>query len=64
MKVSCDYVAKTRVSLPRIEFQDQRLTNFAGLVIFQALIQKLDLRKRLQNCFKSVIISPIYKIGN
>lgn len=34
------------------QFEDQQLTSFAGLVIFQALFQRLDLKNRLRHCFK------------
>mgnify|MGYP005856807067 CR=1 FL=1 len=34
------------------QFEDQRLTSFAGLVIFQALFKRLNLLNRLRGCFK------------
>lgn len=34
------------------QFEDQQLTSFAGLVIFQALFQRIDLKNRLRQCFK------------
>jgi hypothetical protein len=41
----------TRVyRLPELRFEDQRLTSFSGLVLLQALFQKLRLRDRLQRC--------------
>jgi hypothetical protein len=34
-------------ALPTLRFEEQRLTSFAGLVIFQALFQRLRLKERL-----------------
>lgn len=38
-----------KILIPK--FEDQKLTSFAGLVVFQALFKKLDLTKKLRNCF-------------
>jgi hypothetical protein len=35
-------------SLPVLRFEDQRLTSFSGMILFQALFQRLDLRGRLR----------------
>lgn len=37
--------------MPQLTFVDQTLTSFAGLVIFQPLLSKLELKKRLRSCF-------------
>jgi hypothetical protein len=34
-------------AIPELRFEDQRLTSFSGLVIFQALFQRLRLKERL-----------------
>lgn len=34
------------------QFEEQQLTSFAGMVIFQALFRRLDLRVRLRRCFR------------
>ena len=39
-------------NIPELRFEDQRLTSFAGCVLFQALFQKLRLAERLQECFE------------
>jgi len=44
--------SKTR-TLPRLRFTDQKLSSFGGLLVFQALFQKLELRDRLRACFRS-----------
>src|SRR4030066_1173096 len=46
--------------IPEIRFEDQRLTSFAGLVIFQSLFYNLDLKERLWRCFTHLKVSPIF----
>jgi len=38
--------------LPTLRFEDQKLTSFGGLVVFQKLFQVLSLKKRLRKCFR------------
>lgn len=38
--------------VPDIRFEEQTLTSFAGLVIFQPLLAQLDLKQRLYRCFR------------
>jgi hypothetical protein len=64
MKVSRSEVElKSRV-LPEICFEDQQLTSFAGLVVIQPLLARLELKRRLQGCFQHLKISPIFGHGN
>lgn len=42
------------------EFEDQRLSSFSGIVIFQALFSRLNLKDRLASCFKHMFSSSIY----
>ena len=37
--------------LPRLRFEDQQLTSFAGAIVFQLLFRRLDLKNRLKSCF-------------
>ncbi len=37
--------------VPTLRFEDQSLTSFAGLVVFQKLFSQLDLKQRLYHCF-------------
>ena len=37
--------------IPTIRFEDQKLTSFSGLLIFQALFMKMNLKRRLKKCF-------------
>jgi hypothetical protein len=46
--------------IPEIKFEDQRLTSFAGLIIFQALFSQLALKERLRSCFSHLTVSPIF----
>jgi hypothetical protein len=46
--------------IPLIRFEDQMLTSFSGLLIFQALFQRMHLKDRLRKCFTHLKISPIF----
>ncbi len=50
---------KARV-LPEIRFEDQQLSSFAGLVVFQPLFERLGLKSRLRGCFGHLKVSPIF----
>ena len=47
-------------ALPEIRFEDQQLTSFAGLVVFQPLLERLSLKTRLRGCFEHLKVSPIF----
>jgi Transposase DDE domain group 1 len=47
VKVSKKQVQWRVQSLPMLRFEAQRLTSFSGMILFQALFQRLDLRGRL-----------------
>jgi Transposase DDE domain group 1 len=46
--------------LPALRFEEQQLTSFSGLIIFQQLFALLDLRGRLRLCFRHLKLSPIF----
>ena len=46
--------------IPVIRFEDQRLTSFSGLLMFQALFAQMKLKRRLKRCFSHLKISPIF----
>ncbi len=46
--------------IPSIQFEDQQLTSFSGLILFQALFGKLNLKNRLKKCFSHLKVSPIF----
>jgi hypothetical protein len=45
---------------PRIRFEEQDLTSFAGILLFQQLFQSLGLKKRLKKCFGHLKRSSMY----
>ena len=47
--------------IPTIRFEDQQLTSFSGLLIFQLLFKRIDLKNKLKNCFSHVTKSPSFK---
>jgi hypothetical protein len=49
--------------IPEIKFEDQRLTSFAGLVVFQSLFSHIGLKQQLSGCFRHLRVSPIYGHG-
>jgi hypothetical protein len=46
--------------IPTIRFEDHQLTSFSGLLIFQLLFKRLNLKHRLKNCFSHLKVSPIF----
>jgi hypothetical protein len=46
--------------IPAIRFEDQKITSFSGLLIFQVLFSRINLKKRLKECFSHMKISPIF----
>ena len=46
--------------IPAIRFEDQQLTSFSGLVIFQMLFRRIGLKQRLKSCFSHLKVSPIF----
>jgi hypothetical protein len=46
--------------IPVIRFEDQQLTSFSGLLIFQQLFKRIELKNRLKKCFVHLKVSPIF----
>jgi len=46
--------------IPSIRFEDQKLTSFSGLLIFQLLFKRINLKNRLKKCFAHLQVSPIF----
>lgn len=60
MKTSrSDIHCKTH-SIPELRFEEQQLTSFSGLIIFQRLFDILCLKQRLRHCFRHVKVTPIF----
>jgi len=60
MKLSRTQVERKSRALPQLRFEDQQLTSFSGLVLFQALFARLGLLTRLQQCFGQLQPSHAY----
>ncbi len=45
--------------LPALRFEDQQLTSFAGLILFQQLFAIVSLRERLRLCFRHLDVKSI-----
>lgn len=53
MKLSRNAVRRKTHAIPTLRFEQQRLTSFAGLLLFQVLFGRLDLKRRLRACFET-----------
>jgi len=63
MKYSkAETVQKTH-HLPTLKFEDQQLTSFAGLLLFQQLFNVIDLREKLRHCFRHQAVGSIFGSG-
>ena len=63
MKFSKSAIHRKTHSIPEIHFEDQKLTSFAGLVLFQPLFNRLGLKQQLSDCFRHLKVSPIFGHG-
>jgi len=60
MKYRRSEVRSTVHALPQLRFEDQTLTSFAGLVIFQKFFASIDLKSRLRRCFQTVARGKVF----
>lgn len=60
MKHSKSDVRCKTPGLPKLRFDDQKLTSFSGLIIFQSLFYDLQLKRRITRCFSHRAASPIF----
>jgi len=63
MKGSKAAIHRKTHRIPEIKFEDQRLTSFAGLVVYQSLFSRIGLKQQLSGCFRHLAISPIFGHG-
>jgi len=63
MKCSRAAIHRKTHRIPAIKFEDQRLTSFAGLVVFQALFNRIGLKQQLSGCFRHLAVTPIFGHG-
>ncbi len=60
MKYSKREIMSRAYKIPDLKFEDQNLTSFAGLVIFQPLMLGLELKNRLWHCFRHLNLSRVF----
>lgn len=60
MKISKSDALSATYSRPELRFEEQKLTSFSGLVLFQSLFAHLGLYRRLARCFRHSAVCPIY----
>ena len=60
MKSSKAQITAKFHKIPMIHFEDQQLTSFSGLLIFQLLFKRINLKNRLKKCFSHLKTSPIF----
>jgi len=63
MKSSKTAIHRKTHRIPEIKFEDQRLTSFAGLVLYQSLFARLGLKQQLAGCFRHLTVSPVFGHG-
>jgi len=60
MKCSRSKVGKKAHAIPNLKFEDQRLTSFSGLVIFQTFFAAIDLKSRISACFRHMARGKVF----
>ena len=60
MKLSIKSLKSKFHKILRPEFENQKLTSFSGLVVFQAIFNRLNIKRRLSQCFKHLPTSSGY----
>ena len=60
MKYSKSEIMSRAYKIPDLKFEDQNLTSFAGLGIFQPLMLGLEMKNRLWHCFRHLNLSRIF----
>ncbi len=60
MKSSRSDVRRKTHALPSLRFEDQQLSSFSGLVVFQKLFDHLAFKQRLRQCFRHLSVTPIF----
>lgn len=60
MKLSKSDIHSKTHSIPELRFEDQTLTSFSGLAVFQQLFNTLSLKPKLRHCFQHRVVKPIF----
>ena len=60
MKPSKPSVHGRTAPISNMRFEEQKLTSFSGLIVFQKFFAMLGLKERLRKCCRHLKVSPIY----
>jgi hypothetical protein len=60
VKYSKSEIMSRAFKIPDLKFEDQNLTSFAGLIVFQPLMLGLEIKNRLFQCFRHLKASRIF----
>ena len=60
MKHSKSQIQSKMHVIPDLRFEDQNLTSFSGLIVFQKLFEVLSIKPVLRQCFQHRIVSSIF----
>ena len=60
MKSSRKDVRTKGSAIPRLKFEDQRLTSFAGLVVLQRFFQVIQFKSQLEKCFRHLSAGKVF----
>ena len=60
MKSSKSEIHSKVHAIPHLQFEAQNLTAYSGLVIFQLLFQKINLKSHILKCFSHKKVTPIF----
>ncbi len=60
MRVAKDDIYTRACSIPKLRFEDQELTSYGGIVVFQKLFAKLNLKERLRRCSAHLTEKNLY----
>jgi len=60
MKFTRSQVRCKTPALPVLRFEEQSLTSFSGLIVFQNLFLELNLKSRIGQCFSHLCRTPIF----
>jgi len=61
MNISKQNIKRKVKNIPRPEFEEQNLTSYSGLVIFQALFKQINITTKIKSCFNHIKTSSPYK---
>lgn len=60
MKLSKSDTHSKTYCIPELRFEDQKLTSFSGLAVFQQLFHTLSLKSKLRRCFQHRVVKTIF----